>query len=180
MRLAARSRTTGALAVAIVAAAVVPGTSTAYRLTHQEAAQLARRAASNPGVTAQTAAGTPVVLPNPDQQSARAGVVGPPVLRPAPRSELAAMTRAKANEEAAITYRPTLGARYSGADTAAYAAALSSTTVAATVNTATVKAPGNGFDYGDAAVGAGVTAAFMLLIAAAALNLRRRRQPQHS
>jgi uncharacterized protein (TIGR03382 family) len=43
-----------------------------------------------------------------------------------------------------------------------------------------VKPTSSGFDYGDAAIGAAITAALALLITAGALVMRRRGQPQHS
>jgi hypothetical protein len=43
-----------------------------------------------------------------------------------------------------------------------------------------VTAPSNGFDYGDAAVGAGVMAGLTLLGTAGALTIRRRTQLRHS
>ena len=71
MRLTARSSIIGALAVAVIAAALAPGTSAGYRLTHQEAARLAQQS----GQSASSATG---VRPNPDEQSTQAGPVGPP------------------------------------------------------------------------------------------------------
>ena len=62
------------------------------------------------------------VRPNPDQQSTQAGPVAPPILRVARASELAAIKRAEVQQEAARSYSPPAGARYSSADTDAYAA----------------------------------------------------------
>ena len=60
MRLTARSSIIGALAVALIAAALAPGTSAGYRLTHQEAARLAQQ-------SGQSASSTTGVRPNPDR-----------------------------------------------------------------------------------------------------------------
>ena len=43
----------------------------------------------------------------------------------------------------------------------------------------TLKAPSNGFDWGDAAIGAGIAAAVALLITAGTLAVRQRSQPRH-
>jgi hypothetical protein len=103
------------------------------------------------------------------------GPVGPPILRVARASELAAIDRVEAQRQAALSYSPPAGARYSSADTDAYAAVAHPVASRAS----TVKAPGEGFDYGAAAVGAGLAAAIIVLIAAGGLVVRRRRQPQY-
>ena len=167
MRLTARSSIIGALAVAVIAAALAPGTSAGYRLTHQEAARLAQQS----GQSASSATG---VRPNPDEQSTQAGPVGPPSLRVARASELAAIHRAEAQWAAAGSYSAPAGARYSSADTDAFAASAHPVAVSAP----TVKAPGAGFDYGAAAVGAGLAVAIIVLVTAGGLAVRRRRQPQ--
>ena len=168
MRIQARRRIVGGLAVALIAAALAPGASAGHRLSNQEAARLAQQ--SRPSASSTTG-----VRPNPDRQSTQGGPVGPPILRVARASERAAIGRVEAQREAARSYSPPVGARYSSADTDAYAAF--ARPVAA--NAPTVKAPGDGFDYGAAAVGAGVAVAIVALITAGGLVVRRRRQPQY-
>ena len=104
----------------------------------------------------------------------QAGPVGPPILRVARASELAAINHAEAQARAAVSYSPPAGARYSSADTNAYATFAHPVAASAP----TVKAPGAGFDYGAAAVGAGLAVAIIALITAGGLAVRRRRQPQ--
>jgi hypothetical protein len=99
----------------------------------------------------------------------------PPILRPATASELAAIKRAEAQREAARSYSAPAGARYSSADTDAYAAVARPVAASGPV----VKAPGAGFDYGAAALGAGFTVGIVVLIAAGGIAVRRRRQPQY-
>ena len=91
----------------------------------------------------------------------------PPVVQRSEASELAAIDRLKA--QVPIHHAPANG-RYS-------TAAL--TTAATPVATPTLTTPGNGFDWGDAAVGAGVVAAIGLLIAAASVAVRHRSEPRH-
>jgi hypothetical protein len=162
MRLAARSSRiiAGALSIAAIAA---PAASARINLEP---------------TTAQSRATTPsqVVRPNPDQQTTQTSPVTPPILRTARASELAAINRANAQEQAALSYRPPATARYSSADTKAYARTIHPVAASAP----TLKAPGGGFDYGDAAIGAGITAAIALLLTAGTLTVRRRSQPQHS
>jgi hypothetical protein len=45
--------------------------------------------------------------------------------------------------------------------------------------TPTNAAPSTGFDYGDAAIGAGITGGLVLLVTAGTLTVRRRSQPRH-
>jgi hypothetical protein len=169
MRLTARSSIIGALAVALVAVALAPGASAGYRLTHQEAARFAQQ-------SGQSASFTTGVRPNPDQQSTQAGPVGPPILRVARASELATIHRAEVQREAARSYGPAAAARrYSSAETGAYAAFAHPVAAGAP----TVKAPGDGFDFGAAAVGGGLAVAIIVLVGAGGLALRRRRQPQY-
>jgi hypothetical protein len=99
----------------------------------------------------------------------------PPILRPARASERAAINRAEAQREAARSYSAPAGARYSSAETDAYAAVARPVAASGPV----VKAPGDGFDYGAAAVGAGFAVGVIALIAAGGIAVRRRRQPQY-
>jgi hypothetical protein len=103
-----------------------------------------------------TTAHAAVVRPNPDQQAARTATGVPPVLSRSHASEVAALDRVKARN---LAHHLSPTGPYS-------TAAL--TTAATPLAAPTLEAPGNGFDWGDAAVGAGVAAAIGLLIAAAA------------
>ncbi len=108
--------------------------------------------------------------PNPDQQARQAAQTAtgvPPGLSRSQASEIAAIDRAKATSMANDV--PATGP-YS-------TAAL--TTAATPVATPTLQSPDNGFDWGDAAVGAGVTAAIGVLIAAASVAVRHRTEPRH-
>jgi hypothetical protein len=166
MRLAQRSSIIAvALAVAAIAA---PAASARFDL-------VPAGAQSGSAVSPITSA-SPAVRPNPDQQSARAGVVGPPLLQRVAPSEREAINRAEAQQERALAYSPSRSARYSSATTNAYAS--SARPVA--VSDSTVKAPGSGFDFGAAAIGAGVIATLALLVTAGTLAVRRRTQLQHS
>jgi hypothetical protein len=120
-------------------------------------------------VSATTAHAT-VVKPNPDQQApqtAQTATGVPPGLSRSQASEIAALDRAKARS---LANHPSPTGPYS-------TAAL--TTAATPVASPTLTAPGSGFDWGDAAVGAGVAAAIGLLIAAASVAVRHRTEPRH-
>jgi hypothetical protein len=96
----------------------------------------------------------------------------PPILEPARASDLATIKQAEAESDAAHSYTVPAGARYSSAETDAYA-----------TDARPVAAPGpasGGFDYGDAAIGAGFAVAIIALIAAGGLAVRRRRHPEYS
>jgi hypothetical protein len=160
MRLAARS--TMIAGVLSIAAILAPAASARFDLEPATTAQ------------GQPTISSPVVRPNPHSQNSQSTPVGPPILRVARGSEAAAINRAEAQRKAAHSYSPGAGARHSSADTAAYAAV--SHPVAA--SSSPVKAPGAGFDYGAAAVGAGLAVAIIVLITAGGLAVRRRKQPQ--
>ena len=115
------------------------------------------------------------MLPNPDQQTQQVSPVGPPILWPARDSEIAAINRAKAQQRAALSYSPPATARYSSAVMNAF----TPTARPVAVSAPTVKAPSDGFDYGDAAIGAAIAAAIAAL-ASGTVAVRRRSQPQHS
>jgi hypothetical protein len=68
MRLTSPSRIIGAVAAALVVAALAPGVSVGYRLTHQEAARLAQLS----GRHSDSASQATVVRPNPDEQTTQA------------------------------------------------------------------------------------------------------------
>ena len=181
MRLTAHTRIIGALAVALIAAVLAPGASAAYGVTHQEAARSVGTGANPRGVailaqqSGQSASSTTVVRPNPDQQGTQSGSAGPPILPVARTAELAAIHRAEAQREAARSYSLPQGARYSSAAFNAYATLAHPVAASAP----TVTAPGDGFDYGAAAVGAGLAVTIIAAITGGGLAVRRRRQPQH-
>ena len=168
MRLTARSRTIATPAVALIAGALVPSASAGDRLTHQEDGRVAQQ-------SGQSASSTTIVRPNPDQQSTQSGSVGPPTLPVARAAELAAIHRAAELREAARSYSLPQAAHYNNAAFNAYA------TLAHPVaaSSPTVKAPDDGFDYGAAAVGAGLAVTIIVLITAGGLIVRRRRRPQY-
>lgn len=158
MRLAARSRViASALAITAIGA---PAASAQFNL--------------EPGTSGQGQSTTvsSVVLPNPDQQVSQS--VMPPVLRAAQASDRAVIFTAEAQRRAAASYSSPAGARFSSADTAAYAAVHP-----VAVTGLVVKAPGDGFDYGDAGIGAGIAVAIVLLGTAGTFTVRRLSQPQH-
>jgi hypothetical protein len=122
-----------------------------------------------------TAGPRPEVHPNPDEQSGPAGLIAPPALRTARPSELAALHRAEAKQHEAAVYSPPSDAGYSAAVTNAYRSAAPQ--VAAVTPPIVTH---DGFRYRDAAIGAGVAAAIMSLLAAGAMAVRRRGRFQHS
>lgn len=89
----------------------------------------------------------------------------PPVLHRVRRSELAAYTAAR--QQALANHVPPSG-RYSTADVSTFA----------TVTPPTASTPGNGFDWGDAAIGAAAATVIALMIGAATLAARQRSQPR--
>jgi uncharacterized protein (TIGR03382 family) len=137
---------------------------------------LAPAGAQSGRAESQATSNRPAVRANPDQQTTPSSEVIPPILRPARASELQAINRAKVQEAAALSYSPPPTARYSLAETNAHAQIDQPVAPPASI----VKPTSNGFDYGDAAIGAAITAALALLITAGALVMRRRGQPQQS
>jgi hypothetical protein len=119
-----------------------------------------------------TTAPRPEVHANPDEQATLPGPVPPPILHQARGSRLAAIDRAK--EQALANHVPPTG-RYSSADLNGYAAAAHPSAAASPAP----KSPNNGFDWGDAAIGAGITAAIALALTAGSLAVRQRRQPRY-
>jgi hypothetical protein len=166
MRLAARST--------IIASALAVAAFTAQAASAQF--DLAPSGAPSGRAQTQPAGVSPEVHASPNQQTVHPGDAGtPPILRRAHASELPAIDQAQAREARALSYSPSATARYSSADTDAYATAARP----AAVTAPTVGTPSNGFDYGDAAIGAGITAALALLITAGTLTVRQRRQLRH-
>lgn len=165
MSLASRSRLIAA--TLMIGAIAAPAASAQFDLAP----------AGTPSGRAQSQAttGAPVVRSNPDQQSAQTGPVGPPILRPALASELPAINRAQAQEAERLAYNLPRSAQYSNTEMNAYASAAHPVAAPTPIS----GAPSNGFDYGAAAVGAGITGAIVLLIAASTLTIRQRRQVRH-
>jgi hypothetical protein len=206
MRLAAHSRIVGALALVVIAAALGPGTSAAYRLTKQEYARLIQ--ASHQGAAPGTSAGgsltrqeiarlaqrsrqdpasvaaAPVLRPNPDQQVPQADPVAVTAGTQVPGSQYVGVNRAKEAQEAeraAALSRGGVVSVATGTQTQPGQVPGKHGLAPRYPIAPSVNGPSDGFDYGDAAVGAGIAAAIVLLAAAATtLTVRRRHQPQHS
>jgi hypothetical protein len=209
MRLAPHSRIVGALAFVVIAAALAPGTSAAYRLTkqeyarliqashqgsapgtsaggsltHQEIARLAQRSRQDPASVAEApVAEAPVVRSNPDQEVPQADPVAATAGGQVQGSQYVGVNRAKEAQEAELAAARSRGGVVSGAtgtqtqpvQVPGKHGLAPRYPIAPSVNE-----PSDGFDYGDAAVGAGIAAAIVLLAAAATLTVRRRHQPQH-
>ena len=161
MRLATRSTVIAAALTAVAIASPVAS---------------ARPAPSGPGtaigapmVSARFDPGTPPQYWPPQDRPPQEQTVSvaPPIPLWVPPSQLAAIERAKL--QALENHVPPMG-RISSADTNTYATA-----------THTNPAPpsGSGFDWSDAAIGAAIAAALVLLITASTLAVRQRRQPRH-
>jgi hypothetical protein len=93
------------------------------------------------------------VRPNPDEQTQQALGALPPILRRAQASELAVLDRSQAREADALSYSVPATARYSTAELNAYAKGVHPVAVSAPK----VGTPSDGFDWGDAGIGAGAT-----------------------
>lgn len=171
MRLALRSTVVAsALAIATIAA---PAASARFDLGPQQ-----RLHDVNPSTAyaiavappqAQTTGPRPEVHPNPDQQAAQSGLGVPPILHRARASRLAVTERAK--EQALANHVPPNG-RYSNAD-------VNTTAHPIAAPAPTLEAPDKGFDWGAAAIGAGIIATLALLITAGNFAVRQRSQPRH-
>ena len=90
-------------------------------------------------------------------------------------AQLAAINRADTQQQAARSYRPSDGARYSSAAFNAYATLAHPVAASGPI----VKTPNDGFDYGAAAIGAGLALTIIAAITAGGLVMRRRRRPQY-
>ena len=111
------------------------------------------------------------VRPNPDEQTEQAPGALPPILRRAQASELAALHHSQAREADALSYSvPT--ARYSTAELNGSAKAVHPVAVSAPK----VGTPSDGFDWGDAGIGAGGMLAVTLLGFGGAVTLTHRRR----
>ena len=137
------------------------------------ASALAITAIAAPAASAQPEQGL-VLSRGVGQQNAETGGA-PPILRPARASELSAINRAQAQEAQRLAYNVPRTARYSDTEMNAYASAAPRVAGSTPIS----NAPSNGFDYGSAAVGAGLTGAIVLLMTAGTLTIRRRSQLRH-
>ena len=142
--------------------------------THSVSLTPASAAPARGSAQSQATTGAPVVRPNPDQQT-QPGPVGPPILRRARASELPAIERAQAQEAERLAHNLPRTAPYSNTEMNAYASAAHPVAAPTPISSA----PSNGFDYGAAAAGAGITGAIVLLITASTLTIRRRSQLRH-
>ena len=170
MRLAVRSTVVAsALAIAAIAA---PAASARFDLGPQQ------RPYVNPSTgyvvpvappQAQTPGPSPEVHPNPDQQATQSGTGKPPISHLSRPQQIAAIERLK--ELALLNHVPPSG-RDSKAD-------VNTTAHPVAAPAPTLKAPDDGFDWGDAAIGAGITLTLALLITAGSFAVRQRSQPRH-
>ena len=135
------------------------------------ASALAITAIAAPAASAMQSEQGPVLSRVVGQQNTQTGGGAPPILRPARASELPAINRAQAQEAQGLAYNLPRTATYGNTEMNAYA----SHPVAGSAPFSNT--PSNGFDYGAAAVGAGLTGAIVLLITAG--TLRRRSQLRH-
>ena len=108
---------------------------------------------------------SPPAVSSSNASTAQEGIAVPPILHRPHRSELAAYNAAR--QQALENHVPPSG-RYSTADVDTHA----------TVKPATVTTPGNGFDWGDAAIGAAVATVITVMVGAGTLAARQRSQPR--
>ena len=113
-----------------------------------------------------------VVRSNPDQQVARHGVPIPPILGKTQAAEQAAIDRLKAQH---YTDKLPVNAAYSAATFNGYGSPHPVGVQAPKTPSAN---PDNGFDWGDAAIGAAAGLTLTLLVVGGAMLLSRRRSPQ--
>ena len=170
MRLAARSTV---IAGALVIAAMTASAATA-RFFDPDPHQWfyvnpsTGQATAVPTPQSQTTNPRPEVHRNLDQPAVRTGPVAPATLHQARGSQVASISRAK--EQALANHVPPTGrSRQAYANTAHPIATAPPT----------LKPTSNGFDWGDAAIGAGITAAIALVLTAGSLAVRQRSQPRH-
>jgi hypothetical protein len=108
------------------------------------------------------------VLEGPVHQTGHAGLAVPPILKPAPPAELRA---AEAQRALAHSYTVPTTARYSSAEFNAYPKAAPTAAISAPK-----PAPSESFHWNDAAIGAAIALASVLLVAAGTVAMRRRTQ----
>ncbi len=155
MRLAVRP-TAVSSAVAIALAIAAPAASARFELNPR------------PTGSGQSTTATALVRPLPDEQPALTRRVRAPLgSRRLGPPELAALDHAQAREAKALAANLAHPARFGQAPSAA------------TVVAPSLRIASGGFDWGDGAIGAGITGAIVLLIAAGTLAARQRRHPQH-
>jgi len=165
MRLAARS-TVAAICLAIVTLAPTAAARPAFDPPSVSA---------NPSTTytlQDKSVQTTVVRSNPDQQVARQTVPIPPILGKTQAHELAAIDRLKAQH---YTDKLSVPAAYAAAALNGYGSPHPTRVEAPKAASANAD---NGFDWGDAAIGAAAGLALTLLVGGGAMALSRRRSPQ--
>jgi hypothetical protein len=172
MRLAPRSTViASALAIAAIAA---PAASARFDLGPQQGPNnvIPSTAYAVPVTPplAETTGPRPEVRPNPDQQVLGHGVPIPPMLGKTKAEEQAAIARLKAQH---WTSKLPVNAAYT-----AKAHNGSGHPVSVQAPKSPSSNPDNGFDWGDAAIGAAAGLALTLLIGGSTLMLSRRRSPQ--
>lgn len=167
MRLAART-TVVAACLAIVALA--PGAASARLMFESPSAS------ANPStgytVHDKSVSQTTVVRSNPDQQMARHGVPIPPILGETQAAEQAAIDRLKAHH---YTDKLPVHAAYSTATFNGYGSGYHGSVQAPKTPSASTD---NGFDWGDAAIGAAAGLTLTLLVVGGAMAFSRRRSPR--
>ena len=109
------------------------------------------------------------VLEGPIHQTAQAGQSVPPVLPAVPPSQFRAI---EAQDTAALGYRLVPTAPYSNAELNAHLKPV----LATTTSVHKIAAPSDSFNWGDAAIGAGVAMAIVALVSGGTLAVRRRTQ----
>jgi hypothetical protein len=134
---------------------------------HRRASAIVAIALTATAIFASAASARPIEAPL--HQTGQASLAVPPVLPPAQPSELRA---AEAQAALAHSYSAPPAARYSNAEFNGYSKAAPTAVVPA----AKLGAPGDSFHWGDAAIGAGIATAIVLLLTAGSLGVRRRIQ----
>jgi hypothetical protein len=171
MRLAARSTV---IAAALVIAAVTASAATAQFSLGPRQPLFVNPSTGYPTPAlsqSQTTPRRPEAHPGPHRQTQHAGLVAPPTSGPARHSQSPAAGTPR--EQALANHVPRTG-RQSNAEPNARA-----TTDRPIAAAETLKAPSSDFDWGDAAIGAGIAAAIALLITAGAQVVRQRSQLRH-
>ncbi|MGZ4287596.1 MAG: hypothetical protein ACXVHB_25325 [Solirubrobacteraceae bacterium] len=166
MRLAARS-TVAAICLAIVALAPTAAARPAFDPPSVSVNPSTGYTLQDKSVTQTT-----VVRSNPDQQVARHGVPIPPILGKTQAAEQAAIDRLKAQH---YTDKLPVNAAYSAAALNGYGSPHPVRVQAPKTPSAN---PDNGFDWGDAAIGAAAGLTLTLLVGGGAMVLSRRRSPR--
>lgn len=166
MRLAARS-TVAAIFLAIVALAPTAAARPAF-----DPPSVSVNPSTGYTLQDKSVSQTTVVRPNPDQQAAPQAVPIPPILGKTQAAEQAAIDRLKAQH---YTGKLPVPAAYAAAALNGYGSPHPTRVQAPKTPSAN---PDNGFDWGDAAIGAAAGLSLTLLVGAGAMALSRRRSPQ--